>query len=238
VTPRRALLALPLAAGCARLPAEQARGTPAGTAAAQSFATLLPEEAGAPLGSAVGVAPGIAATAAHTLGEARHFRLARGDGAPPAPARLIARVPEADLAFLATDPGLLAPLPFAPHPAEAGQRVWAVGAPRLGPGLAQGEVALPNALLPGYGLGFTAKIGALMGYSGGPVLDSEGRLLGLTSALTRPGPALALASLSGADLDGLARGASREVFVLGAPGIAAALASLDLGQGRHAAVMP
>jgi S1-C subfamily serine protease len=191
----------------------------------------------APLGSAVGVAPGIAATAAHTLGEATRFRLARGDGAATAPARLLARIPEADLAFLLTEPSLLAPLPLAARPVRPGERVWAVGAPRLGPSLAAGEVALPNALLPGYGLGFTARIGALMGYSGGPVLDAEGRLLGLTSALTRPGAALALAALSGADLDGLARGASREVFVLGAPAIAQALAGLDLAQGRHADVM-
>lgn len=234
---RRALLALPLAAGCARLPAEQARGTPAGGAAAQSFATLLPERPGAPLGSAVGVAPGLAATAAHTLGEATRFRLARGDGAAEAPARLLVRLPESDLALLATDPGLLAPLPLAGRPVRPGERVWAVGTPVLGPSLAAGEVALPHALLPGHGLGFTARIGALMGYSGGPVLDAEGRLLGLTSALTRPGAALALAALSGLDLDGLARG-PREVFVLGAPAIAEAIAGLDLRAGRPAPALP
>jgi hypothetical protein len=52
-----------------------------------------------------------------------------------------------------------------------------------------------------------------MGYSGGPVVDSSGTLMGLTSAMPGGGGASLLAFLTGADLDGLA-GADRQVFVL------------------------
>jgi hypothetical protein len=63
---------------------------------------------------------------------------------------------------------------------------------------------------------------ALLGYSGGPAVDGQGRLVGLVTALPQPGAAPLLAALSGVDLDGLARGrAGREVFLLGAPAVIA-----------------
>ena len=73
------------------------------------------------------------------------------------------------------------------------------------------------AWLADHGIGFTARMPALLGYSGGPAVDGEGRLVGIVTALTQPGMAPFLVALSGFDLDGLARGRSgREVFLLGA----------------------
>jgi S1-C subfamily serine protease len=61
---------------------------------------------------------------------------------------------------------------------------------------------------------------ALLGYSGGPAVDGEGRLVGVVTALTQPGAAPLLAALSGLDLDGLVRGsAGREVFLLSAEAV-------------------
>jgi hypothetical protein len=117
-------------------------------------------------------------------------------------------------------PAVFAPARPAPERPRAGAPIWAAGAPAAGPAVVAGQVLLPAATLPGHGPGFTARLGALLGYSGGPALDAEGRLLGLVTAVPQPGAAPLLAALSGVDLDGLARG-GREVFLLG---IAEALA--------------
>ncbi|NKC32442.1 S1 family peptidase [Falsiroseomonas selenitidurans] len=218
---RRALPLL-LAGACARLPgAELAGELPAGRATLAGFAAL--SAMGLPLGSAVAVAPGRLLTNAHILPEGTEAVLARrGDGAGGAMARLLARSPALDLAVLAVPPGLFRPLPCRSAPLATGEAVWALGAPALGPALAQGRVARPAALLAGRGPGFTARIAALAGYSGGPLLDAAGRLGGLVTALVDPGPALLLAALTGLDLDGIARLRDpREVFVLS---IAAAMA--------------
>lgn len=216
-------LCLLLLGACARLPAEEARGTPAESVAALGFAQL--SATGMPVGSAVAIAPDRLLTNAHVVPagvEALGFR--RGDGAAGGTARLLARSERMGLAVLAIPPGVMRPVPVAPAAPAAGGRVWALGAPSAGPALAAGEVVQPALLLPGHGPGFTARLGALLGYSGGPALDGEGRLLGLVTALPQPGAAPLLAALSGLDLDGLARGpAGREVFLLGiAPALAEA----------------
>jgi hypothetical protein len=96
-----------------------------------------------------------------------------------------------------------------------GEPLWALGAPNAGPARARGEVRQPDVLLQGGGRGMTARLGALMGYSGGPLVDGQGRLRGLVTALLRPGAGPLLAGLIGPDLDGLAhRREQREVFVL------------------------
>ena len=209
-------LLLPLLGACARLPAEEARGSPAGTVAAQGFALLSLD--GVPLGSAVAAAPGLLLTSAHVVpAGVDHLAFTRGDGAARGQAWLAARSERMDLALLAVPPGLFAPVPLAAAPPEAGQRLWAVGAPAAGPALAEGAVLRPTTWLPGHGPGFTARLPALLGYSGGPAVDAQGRLVGLVTAVPQPGAAPLLAALSGVDLDGLARGAAgREVFLLGA----------------------
>jgi hypothetical protein len=211
------LLLLALLGACARLPVEEARGSPAEAAAARSFARLALD--GVPLGSAVAVAPGLLVTSAHAIPDgAERLAFTRGDGAVRGQAVLAGRSARMDLAVLAVPAGLFTPVPIASAPPEPGQRLWAVGAPAAGPALAAGEVLRPAAWLPGHGPGFTARLPALLGYSGGPAVDGQGRLVGLVIALPQPGAAPLLAALSGVDLDGIARGrAGREVFLLGAP---------------------
>ena len=56
-----------------------------------------------------------------------------------------------------------------------------------------------------------------MGFSGGPVVDREGRLVGLvTAAIQEPLGATLAARLTGTDIGGLAFGTARQIFVLGA----------------------
>lgn len=208
------LVTLALLGACARLPAGEARGTPAESAAARSFAQL--SSLGVPLGSAVAIAPDRLLTNAHVLpAGTESLRFRRGDGAVGGEARVLAISDRMDLAVLAIPPGAMQPAPVAAGPPVAGQRIWAVGAPSAGAAVAEGPVVRPAATLPGHGPGFTARLGALLGYSGGPALDEGGRLTGLVTALPQPGAAPLLAALSGMDLDGLARGrAGREVFLL------------------------
>lgn len=210
------LALLALLGACARLPADAARGTPAEATAARGFALLSAQ--GVPLGSAVAIAPGLLATNAHVLPPGtERLSFTRGDGAVRGAAVLAGRSDRMDLALLAIPPGLVEPVPLAEAPPHAGQRLWAVGAPAAGPALAAGEVVRPAALLAGHGPGFTARMQALLGYSGGPAVDAQGRLVGLVTALPQPGAAPLLAALSGVDLDGLARGPDgREVFLLSA----------------------
>ncbi|WP_146217049.1 S1 family peptidase [Falsiroseomonas bella] len=207
-----ALLAAALLGACARLPAEEARGTPAEAVAAQGFARL--SATGLPLGSAVAVALDRLLTNAHVIPEGvEQLAFRRGDGAASGPARLLARSDRMDLAVLEV-PAVFAPAQPAPQSPAEGDPLWAAGSPAAGPAVVAGRVAIPAATLPGHGPGFTARIGALLGYSGGPALDGQGRLLGLVTAVPQPGAAPLLAALSGVDLDGLARG-EREVFLLG-----------------------
>lgn len=206
-------LAMPaLLAGCAAPLTRQALGMPGEEIAATGFATL--QSASGLRGAAVAFDDTLALTCAHLLpAQPGPLLLRRGDGLREAPAELLARSPRMDLAVLRIPAGLLRAPPRAVAAPRSGAPVWAAGAPSLGPGIAQGHVEAPDAEMPGFGRGFTARMPVLMGYSGGPVVDASGHLLGLTSALPQPGAAGLLALLSGADLDGLA-GGDRQVFVL------------------------
>ncbi|WP_161600835.1 S1 family peptidase [Teichococcus oryzae] len=197
--------------GCAAPAARAALGTPAERITATSFAVL--RSGGMARGAVVGFRDGHVLTCAHLLdGSDAVPALRRADGAE-AEARLVARSPRMDLAVLRVPAGFLAPPAAAPALPASGDMVWAAGAPGLGHAVAQGHVEAPDAEMPGFGRGFTARMPVLMGYSGGPVVDEEGRLLGLTAALPEPGAAGAIAFLTGADLGGLA-GGPRRVFVL------------------------
>lgn len=185
------------------------------------------------VGTAVCVADGLVACAAHSLPRGtRHawLRPVAADGARSVRVAVAARSATSDLAFLADAARSLRPVPLADAPAERGDPVWAVGHPALGRAVASGTVEFPDAVLPGFGRGFTARLPALMGYSGGPVLGADGTLRGMVSALPEPGATGALALLAGFDLAGLARSpdAPRRVFALSAHTLAAEAARLGL----------
>ncbi|MFZ6761542.1 MULTISPECIES: S1 family peptidase [Acetobacterales] len=196
-----------LLSGCASPLAEQALGTPAQDIAATGIAALEGR------GVAVAFDAEHVLTCAHLLGGSGRLRLTRGDGRSEAEGVVLARSRRMDLAVLRVPRGFLAPVLRAADRPREGETVWAAGVPQLGAGIARGHVEAPDAEMPGFGRGFTARMPALMGYSGGPVVDAEGRLLGLTSALPDPGAAGALALLTGADLDGLTR-RDRRIFAL------------------------
>ncbi|NKE48690.1 trypsin-like peptidase domain-containing protein [Roseomonas frigidaquae] len=187
-----------LLGACTRLPAEEARGGPAAAAASFGFAALSSH--GVPLGSAVAVAPDRLLTNAHVLPEGlTTLQAQRGDAAVTVTALVLARSPALDLAVLRVSPGVFKPVPRQAAAPATGQRIWAIGAPSAGPALAEGVVEQPDAVLAGRGPGFIARIGALMGYSGGAALDAQGRLRGLVTAQLGAGSSPALAALTGLD---------------------------------------
>lgn len=215
---RRGLLALLPLSACAGLPGPEAAGTPIAPLLGSGFAALHAGGAEGPgqlLGSAVAVAPGLVACTTHALPRgARAVWLRRGDGAPARLAPVLARSPRMDLAFIRDEEGLLAPASLCGRVVATGDPVWAAGAPGVGAGVAAGTVEIPDAILPRFGRGFTARLAALMGYSGGPVVGPDGRLRGLVSALPDGGGDQALVLLSGMDLGGLLGGGDRRVFIL------------------------
>jgi S1-C subfamily serine protease len=255
---RRALLATTLALSCASAacapppaapPREAAAGTPAARIAAESFAAVLGPADGGPLGAAVGVAPGRALTSAHVvraaaaaLAPGQSLRLQRGDGRAEAPARVLATSPRLDLAVLEVPEGFLTPAAIAPAPPRPGEPVWALGPHRLGRSLAAGRVLRgataaatpgPPGAVPGGAEGFVARMPALMGFSGGPVVDAAGRLAGLTeAALDETLGAHLLALVSGTDLAGLApHGEARRILVLSIGAAQAEAARLEASGG-------
>ncbi|WP_160122027.1 S1 family peptidase [Rhodovarius lipocyclicus] len=202
--------------GCAGLPADQAQGTPAERVARDSMLSL--QANGVSVGAAVAVrdaATGAALllTNAHVTRQAGEGLTARrADGQPMGAVRVLATSTRMDLAVLSLPESTLTPASpgTAPRP---GAPVWAMGPEGLGRALASGAVERPSLRLRRFGLGFTARLGALMGFSGGPVVARDGRVLGLTTALGDSGADPVVASLTGMDLGGLA-GEGREVFVL------------------------
>ncbi|MBX9750617.1 MAG: serine protease [Roseococcus sp.] len=206
-------LGLALLTGCASLPADQAAGTPAARVARESLASL--QASGVSVGAAIAVDDRHVLTNAHVLRQAGGpVTLRRADGGAEAPAELVGTSPRMDLAVLRMPEGFLRPAALAPELPIAGERVWAMGPEGLGRALAEGAVARPYVQMRGFGPGFTAGLGALMGFSGGPVVDRTGRVMGLTTALPHPGGAPLLAAMTGVDLAGLAEGARRQVFIL------------------------
>jgi len=198
---------------CAPLPTIQAEGTPAARVARESLASL--QAGGVSLGAGIAVDDRHLLTNAHVIRQAGGpVSVRRADGGAEAPAALVGTSPRMDLAVLRLPVGFLRPASLAPDIPTEGEAVWALGPEGLGRALATGRVARPWIQLRGFGPGFTARLGALMGFSGGPVVDREGQVMGLTTALPDPGGATLLAMMTGVDLAGFAEGDRRQVFIL------------------------
>ena len=219
-SPLPPLASMLVVAACATVPGPAAVGTPAEPVARQSYAAVV---IGAPplvggLGSAVAIDDRHVLTNSHVMrlgGMAvESATLVRDDGSR-AGATLVGRSEAMDLAVLRMPEGFLAPARAAKAGPLPAQPVWAAGTTTVGPGLAKGWVMEHETEIDGLGKGFIARMGALMGYSGGPVVGPDGAVLGLTTALVSPGAAPLLGILTGADVDGLLRREGREVFVLG-----------------------
>lgn len=199
--------------GCAGSPAEQALGTPGQHVAQLSLASIRAHDV--TVGAGVAIGSGLVLTNAHVVRQAgRELTLRSGDGLREAPAQVVSLDPRQDLAVLRVPAGFLQPAHIATRMPRRGEPVWAVGPEGLGRAVATGLVSRPDATLPGFGRGFTARLGALMGFSGGPVVNEVGEVVGLTTALLNAGGAGRLAMLAGMDVAGLAGGEGREVFVI------------------------
>ena len=151
-------------------------------------------------------APGVVVTADHTLAREEEITVATRDGRT-IPATLAGRDPTTDLAVLRVDAAGLGVADRAAGEARVGHLVLAVG---HGPRVSWGVVSA---------VGFAGRGGAIdqllrldltlyPGFSGGPLVDAEGRVLGInTSGLSRQlRGALPTSLVAGVVDDLLARG--------------------------------
>jgi S1-C subfamily serine protease len=180
-------------------------------------------------GSAFKIAKGIGVTNAHVLNGAQpgaEVSVSTGSGPSRRAwrARILAISPVMDLALIALPEGSLPIVPSADAPVTPGLAVKAAGviAEARGPGHRMelsGTVLSGSVRIAPFGEGFVVAMpGIRRGFSGGPVLDTEGRLVGMIAALRPdPGP---IRGAAGAPLAG------REAFVLAAPLIRAEAARL------------
>jgi S1-C subfamily serine protease len=182
--------------------------------------------AGPTTGSAFLLADGLAVTNAHVIGDrapgAEVTLVASAAPGRRAAAEVLAVSRRMDLALLRVPPGFGPVAPGADAPLGRGRGLRAAGvvAEATGPGRRlelDGAIASEVFTLPPFGPGLVTRMpGVRRGFSGGPVLDAEGRLVGMIAAL-RPPPG------------GGAAGATRagaEAFVLAAPALRAEAARL------------
>ncbi|MDE2120617.1 MAG: trypsin-like peptidase domain-containing protein, partial [Betaproteobacteria bacterium] len=157
--------------------------------------TLRP---GIGLGSGVLVGPpGCILTNDHVIAGARQIEVRLADGRS-APARLLGRDPDSDLALLHIDPPGLPHLDFADdHQARVGDVVLAIGYPfGVGSTVTQGIISAMGRNHLGINTfeNFIQTDAAINpGNSGGALVDTQGRLLGINSAIySRSGGSLGI----------------------------------------------
>jgi S1-C subfamily serine protease len=152
---------------------------------------LLGVSSGRTIGSAFFLTPTIAATNAHVvagLGPGDSLAISDATGRRSGVARLIARSDRMDLALLAAPEGLLPPVAEQDAPKRTGLAVRAAGVDLRARDRAalelRGNIAAAELDLPRLGRGAVVRLpGVRRGFSGGPVLDLEGRLVGMIASI-------------------------------------------------------
>ena len=145
------------------------------------------------VGSAFLIAPDVALTNAHVvkgLPVGAAVTLMSDPRGEAAAARVIAISPRMDLALLRTPRGFAPVVGMADAPARAGMAVRGAGvdasaAQRIGPRMElSGAVVAAHSDLGAFGPGLVVAMpGVRPGFSGGPVLDGQGRLVGMITAI-------------------------------------------------------
>jgi serine protease Do len=131
---------------------------------------------------------GVIVTNYHVVAKATAIKVILPDG-HTRPARLIGADAMTDLAVLKVDADNLRPVTFAAAPAKVGELAIAIGSP-MGPSFARTvTVGVVSGLNRWLGYGYAQRAFDLIqtdaainpGNSGGPLVDAEGRVLGLNS---------------------------------------------------------
>jgi S1-C subfamily serine protease len=195
------------------------------------------------VGSAFALADGLAVTNAHVLaGRAPGEAVALSASAPGAArvrARIVAISVAMDLGVLAVPEGFLAPVGGDAEGHE-GLVVFAAGID-AGGGSASGRryevaghVVSAEAQISSFGPGLVALLpGARPGFSGGPVLDGAGRLVGMLTAIR---PAQQARPRAAAAAPGAAGAAAQEAYVLRAGALRAEATRLAAEAVRRDAI--
>lgn len=208
------------------LPASARDGRLQGIGPLQHHATVIN---GGTIGSAFALADGLAVTNAHVVrglapGAPVKLQASGGRGGRVV-ARLVATSARMDLAVLAVPSGFLPAVAASDAPRRTGVAVVAAGVDASGarrdlPRMElRGTVIAPSRHVPAYGPGLVARVpGVRPGFSGGPLLDASGRLVGMVTAI-RPGPSRDVTrsvAASGFTPRGAAPRQAEEAYVLGA----------------------